>query len=39
MLDVLQLQKVALNMQLYYVKVTKCKQKGILTSLPNTNSL
>jgi hypothetical protein len=39
MLDVLQLKKVALKMQLFVVKVTKCKQGSILTPIQNANSL
>jgi hypothetical protein len=35
MLNVLQLKKVMLNMQLCVVKVEKCKQSGINTSIQN----
>jgi hypothetical protein len=33
MLDDIQLKKVALNMKVFVIKVAKCKQSGILTSI------
>jgi hypothetical protein len=39
MLDVLQIKKVALNMQLCVAMVAKCKLSDIWTSIQNTKSL
>jgi hypothetical protein len=39
MLDACLLKKVAINSKYFVIIVTKCKQRSILTSILNTNSI